>query len=293
MTKRFISGLLSLLVPALLFISCNLGGSGEAYTLKMRLAKGDHFTQDMDIKMEMAMEMMGQKMNTKMDMKGDMIFEVLGDSSNLKKLTMTYGNLKMGMGFDGMGMNNMNFDSVMTAAASRINGRVVTMYLNDKNEVVETSGFGEVMIDETLEAATKEQIKKMFSKEQMNSMLGMMFQMYPDKPVRVGDSWEKEIETAMAEIKMKAKGKYKLKSVKDGIAYIDVSGKFNGKGSMNQQGVNVDMDMSGDQEGTISIGLADGYLKDNNFKMNIKAEMEVMGQKVPMNIKAYYLMKGK
>ncbi|MEI9809673.1 MAG: hypothetical protein WDO16_18420 [Bacteroidota bacterium] len=29
-------------------------------------------------------------------------------------------------------------------------------------------------------------MKKMFSKDQLNSMFGIMFQVYPDKPVKVG-----------------------------------------------------------------------------------------------------------
>jgi len=149
------------------------------------------------------------------------------------------------------------------------------------------------MVDENLDEATKLQVKKMFSKEQMNSMLAMMFQMYPDKPVKVGETWEKEIETSLSEVKMKMKGKYTLKSVKDGVAYIDIKGNFSGKGSMNQNGMNIDMDMDGDQTGQMSIGLADGYLKDSDYKMDMEAKMNVMGQKVPMTIKAKYLMKGK
>jgi hypothetical protein len=167
------------------------------------------------------------------------------------------------------------------------------MLINEKNEIVDVTGFEEVMIGDNFEEATRLQMKKMFSKEQMNSMLGMMFQMYPDKPVKAGESWEKEIETAIAEVKMKLKAKFKLKSVKDGVAFIEVSGKFNGNGSMNQNGVEADMDIQGEQDGQMSIGLADGYMKSNDYTMDMKASMNVMGQKVPMTIKAKYLMKGK
>jgi hypothetical protein len=52
------------------------------------------------------------------------------------------------------------------------------------------------------------------------------------------------------------------------------------------------MDMDGDQNGQMNIGLKDGYLLDSDYKMDLKANMNVMGQKVPMTIKAKYMMKG-
>lgn len=295
MKKQLFLPFFLLFAVSLLFISCNNkgGGSGEAYTLKMRLAPGDHFKQEMDMTMDMGIDMMGQTMKTDMGMKGIMDFVVTGDTGNLKKLKMTYETMSMKMKIDAPGVEGINMDSIMNKSTENIKGKSVVMLINDKNEIIDVTGFEDVMVNDNLDDATKTQIKKMFSKEQMNSMLGMMFQMYPDKPVKVGESWEKEIETSLAEVKMKMKGKYTLKSVKDGVAFIDLSGKFTGKGSMNQNGMAIDMDMDGSQDGTVNIGIADGYLKDSDFKMDMKANMNVMGQKVPMTIKAKYLMKGK
>ena len=113
----------------------------------------------------------------------------------------------------------------------------------------------------------------MFSKEQMNSMYGMMFQLYPDHPVKVGDTWEKENEFSMASITMKMNVKYKLTSVKDGIAYVNVDGTVSGKGKMSQPGIELDMDLKGNNTGTMNIGLEDGYLKDSDMKMDISGDI--------------------
>jgi hypothetical protein len=43
----------------------------------------------------------------------------------------------------------------------------------------------------------------------------------------------------------------------------------------------------------VNIGLADGYLKDSDYKIEVKGAMNVMGQKLPLTMKGYYLMKGK
>jgi Family of unknown function (DUF6263) len=295
MKKQLVLPFLLLFSASYLFISCNNkgGGSGEAYTLKMRLAPGDNFKQDMDMTMNMQVEVAGQNMKTDLGIKGLMDFSVSGDSNNLKKIKMTYEKMGMTMKLDAPGMDGMNMDSILNKSNELINGKSVNILVNEKNEIVDVAGFEDIMVNEALDDASKMQIKKMFSKEQINSMLGMMFQMYPDKPVKVGESWEKEIEFPMAEIKMKIKGKYTLKSVKDGVAFIDLKGTFKGKGSMNQNGMAIDMDMDGTQNGQINIGLEDGYLKDSDIKMDMKALTEVMGQKMKMNMKGKYLMKGK
>ncbi len=61
---------------------------------------------------------------------------------------------------------------------------------------------------------------------------------------------------------------------------------------MEQGGMKIDMDMRGEQKGKINVGLADGYLKDSQITMDLNADMNIMGQKVPMTMKASYLIKG-
>lgn len=273
-------------------VSCNQKGNGEAYTLKMRLAKGDKFSQEMDTKLDMSFDMMGQPMDMNMTMNGLLDFEVLDDSAGLKEVGMTYTQMKMGMKMKAMGVENIT-DSIMDKATEKIVGKTVTMQLNEKNEIVNTNNFETLTNNEELDEATREQMKKMFSKDQMNGMLGMMFQMYPGKPVKIGDSWESETNTSMAGVAMKVKGKYTLTAVKDGVAFIALEGKFSGKGNMDQAGVPMEMDMDGTQKGTVNIGLADGYLKDSDYKIEVKGAMNIMGQKVPLTIKGYYLVKGK
>jgi hypothetical protein len=226
-----------------------------------------------------------------MGMKANTSFEVTNDSNDLKELAMTYNDVKMSVEMKGpQGTNKQIGDTNM---GSKLEGKTVKLKLNNKNEIVEVKGMEEVMWDDSMDVATREQMKKMFSKEQMNSMFGLMFQLYPDKPVRAGDDWEKENEVNVAGIAMKMLGKYKLASVKDGVAYIDMKGKLKGKGKINQGSVEMEMEMNGGQEGTINIGLTDGYIKDSQVTIDMKAEMNLMGQKIPVTVKGYYLMKRK
>lgn len=175
----------------------------------------------------------------------------------------------------------------------KLRGKFVILKMDKTNTVTSVSGFESIMLPDSTDAAARAAMEKMFSKEQFNSMFGMMFKLYPDKPVKVGDSWNRESELEMGNIKMKIKMKQTLLEVKDGVAVIDIKGLIDGKGKMNQGGVSVDMDLSGGQNGKVNITMNNGYVKSGSYKMDVKGNMEVMGQKVAVKIISDYLVKGK
>ena len=285
-----------LLSGSILIQSCgnNKDGSGDTYTLKMRLAPGDKFKQQMDVEMETGLEAMGNKMNTTVVMNTLVAFEVQNDSGNLKVLKMTYEDMKMSMKTDNPQAAGINMDSILAKSMEPIKGKSASIVINEKNEVVDVRGFDNLMTNEEMSDEARMQMQKLFSKDQLNKTFGLMFQMYPDKPVKVGETWVKQVETEIANAKIKVEVEYKLASVKDGVAYLDLNGKISGKGNFSESGAEgIEVDMKGTQDGKISIGLADGYVKDGDFKMDIDAAMEMMGQKMPMKLKGKYLIQGK
>jgi hypothetical protein len=170
-------------------------------------------------------------------------------------------------------------------------GKTITLTLDNKNTVIASSGvdslFGE---NPDLDMATREQMKKMFSTEQLNSMYGMVFQMLPDKPVRVGEEWEKENLMSMGGIEMKVITTYKLLSIKDGVAAIEMKGKINGEGSMDSQGTKLTMEIKGGQNGTMDVWQETGYLKDGKYEMDFSGNVKVMEQTVPIKVKGKYVV---
>lgn len=288
MKRSLILCLFSLSLFGILSPSCNNNkGSGEAYTIKMRLNPGDKFGQDMDMNMKMGFSPMGQEMEMNMAMKTTTAFDVTADSAGMKQLLMTYKKMDISTK---MKTPEGTKDVGSSDVGNRFVGKVIKLSMNSKNEIVDVEGFDAAMAD-SLNPEVSAQMKQFFSKDQLNNMFGMAFQMYPDGPVHVGDTWEKEMEVGVAGIKMKVKANYELKSVTNGVAHINVDGKINGKGSMAQNGIGVSMDMDGTQKGSFDIGLSNGYLKESQVKMDIKANMEAGGQKVPMTMTGYYIMK--
>ena len=290
MLNKISSVVATLMLVGMISVSCNSNKSSEAYLLKMRLRKGDKFAQDLDMSMKMSMRVMEKDMNMNMGIKGGTAFEVTDTAVGSKELSMTY--TKMDMKMEVENPDGRKNEIVNNDINQKLTGKTVRMRINDKNEITEMLGFEDIMWgDSTQDPAVKEQLKEMFSKEQMNSLFGTMFQMYPSTPVRVGDTWKKETDVVVAGINMKMTGNYTLEKVRDGVAYVNLDGKYTGKGTMKQGGVQIEMNMNGSQKGTINIGVSDGYVKDSQLNMDIDADMTTMGQKVPMTIKGYYIMK--
>ncbi len=242
------------------------------------------------MKMKMNMDLTGQTMDMNMSMLGNVDFEVKANSPAEKELSMEYTRMKMSVDIKmpGMPSNSINDENL----GNKLIGKKVVLKLNDKNEITETTGFDEIISDSNTDPQTRKQMEQLFSKEQINSMFGAMFQLYPDKPVKVGDTWQRETELTIAGMTMMMQMEYKLVNVKNGIASINMDGKLKGKGKMSQQGIDMEMEIKGGQKGNINIGLEDGYQRDSKFTMDMSGTIDVIGKKVPMTMKSDYEMKG-
>lgn len=291
MNRKFIIFFVCISTAVLFSVSCKQKeGPGPAYTLKMRLNKGDKFAHDLDMSIKMNSTKRGQQLDMNMRVRGASAFEVVNSSPDSKELAMTY--TKMNITFEMKGPEGAVLPRVSTDADRMVVGKTTILKLNKANEIVETTGIENIMWGDSTDAATREELKKMFSKEQMNALFGIMFQFYPDAPVRVGDSWKKETKVNIAGIDLIMMAEYKLTTVKDGIAYVDMEGKYTGKGTMKQGETELEMDMGGGQKGKMNFGLEDGYLKDSQITIDMKTDMTTMDQKIPMTIKGYYTIKG-
>ncbi|MGC4103219.1 DUF6263 family protein [Ferruginibacter sp.] len=293
MKKIFPAALLLVILYSLSIVSCHQGLSGEAYTLKMRLSKNDSFHQAIKMNMLMNMKVMGQAMDMKMNMDAGMDFHVLDTSSTKKDLQLTYTNFQMSMDMGKSIPKTIDTDSIMNQATKNMIGKSFMMELAPNNEIIAVTGFDSLMAGSAGDEASRKMMEKMFSKDQVNNMFGMMFSMYPNKPVRVGETWTSKNKVNISNIDMQINITFKLVGVKNGLADIDMDGVIDGKGKMNQGPIALDMTMSGTQKGMMTIKMADGYLQNGSYKTDMKAEMEMMGQKVPMTMKMDYFLNNK
>ena len=267
--------------------------SGKQYTLKMRLSKGDHFSQNLKNTNSMNYAMMGQNFDMKTKMDGTMDFNILDSSASGNHIQVTYAKMVMSSEMGGIkGMPATNTDSISKMQSKNIEGKSIILTLSKEKKITDVSGFDSVLNGSNQNEEVTKMMKQFFSKESVNSMFGYLFNIYPDQPVRVGDSWKKQMTMNMAGLEMTIDYTYTLTDVKDNNANIKIDGVIKGKGKMKVMAVEVDGKMDGSQKGTMAVNLDNGYLGDGNYKMDLKADMEVMGQKVAMKMNGDYLIKG-
>jgi len=241
----------------------------------------------------MNMSIPGSPTNMKMIMDAGLKFEVMSNNNDNKELKFTYNSMHMSMDMGNRMQSAINTDSIMDATAQKVVGKSVVLELSASNEITAVKGFDSLMQHTYDDEATRQMMEKMFSKDQMNSLFGMMFSMYPGKPVKVGESWNAKAKVNLANMDMVINIKYTLVGIKNGLADIDVDGVIDGKGEMKQQAITIGMAMSGTQKGTLTIKMDDGYLQNGSYKMDVKADIETAGQKIPMTIKADYFLNNK
>lgn len=284
--KKITSLLLTAAIMVVTLISC--GNKNDSYIIAMRLDKGDKFKQDITMDMVTTISMMGMNKDMKTEMEIGSDFEVLDSTAAGTSIKMTYTKMAMDMDM-GMAGDAKTADSLMKKTNQEMIGKSVVIVL-DSNKVVEVKQANDLIT--TADTTASEMLEKMFSKENLNSMYGMMFSMYPGKPVKIKDSWNVNNAIDLAGMIMKIDTKYTLVSVKDGLAEINIDASIDSKGTMSQAGMNFDMDMKGTQTGKFYITLSDGYIQKGNYSMDVKTEMDIQGQKIPMNIKADYKVNG-
>ncbi len=180
----------------------------------------------------------------------------------------------------------------MKKQSAMIVGKSMLITLDKTNKVIDVQGM-DSLTSTGMPEESKKMIEKMFSKEQVNSMWGMMFSMYPDKAVAVGDKWNRNITIDVAGLEMEIKYTYTLTDVKDNVAFLKVDGVIDSKGKMKNLPVEIEAIMKGKQSGTLSIGVDNGYIKNADYTMDLNAEMELMGKKMPMKMTGVYKLKGK
>lgn len=275
----------------MLFASCK---GGDAVDLKLNLQPGSKYLYTMETKMTMEQSAMGQTMKTNNDMIMESTYDVTGTEGGNKRLTVTYDRIAMSMK---SGMGNMSYDSKnpsagdsMLSMMSNMLNRPFSMTVSDKGEIIKVEGLSGIingMGDTTTPegAMMHKQMSSTFNDTAIRSMMQQSLNIFPDKPVSPGDTWKKSYNMSMSMLNMKIENEFRLTSVSNGIAHLDVSSKITGGGGIaDEQAKNMQINLNGDQKGTMDVEVSSGLVTDSKLKQNIKGDISAMGMKIPLTM---------
>lgn len=278
------------MAATLLYASCK---SGEPVNLKLNLQPGSQYAYNMDMKMAMQQSAMGQNIKTEQNMVMESTYDVAAGEGSDKKITVTYDRIAMEMKTP---MGNMNYDSKdpsksndKLAVMSNMLHKPFTMEVSEQGEIKKVDGLSAIvnsMGDTSTEegAAMRKQMAGTFNDSMVRSLMQQSLNIFPDHPVRPGETWKKVYDLNMGMMNMKMENEFKLKDVTGNTAHLDINSKISGGGAGSGEMKNMNINLSGDQQGTMDVEVATGLVTDSKIKQNIKGDMSMMGMKIPMTI---------
>jgi len=190
-------------------------GQGEKHTLQWKLKEGDVFYNKMNVTMDQTIEVMGQTIDQKIDMKTALKFKVKSAKPGATVVEMTYLENKI----DAQGLPGVNI-------GNKLKDVTFTVTLDDKLKVTKLDGYDKFLdaISEG-DADQRKLMKAMMPEDTIRQAVGQTFAIAPDRPVAVGDKWERADKMPLGPLgKIEMKSEFKLDAVKGDLATITQKG---------------------------------------------------------------------
>jgi hypothetical protein len=260
----------------------------ETVSLKWTFKEGTTFYANSITDMDMKMSFMGQDIDLKMKMTAVQRFKVTAATPKATTIEMTMLTMKMEAegipgGIPGLG-----------DLGDRVKGATITATLDEKQAVTKVTGYDKFLEklagdDENLKKVMKQQ----FSEAAIGQMVSQVFSFGPDKPVKVGDSWNRTDKMPAAGFEAVVKQKYTLTGVTNDVAKIglamDMAFKAGDSLPGLPEGVKLEkFDMKADKfTGTLLFDTKAGRLTENKQEGTMDGSMTLGlgGQKVDMTMK--------
>ena len=260
--------------------------------LKFNFEKGKGYDYEMIINMDQ--EIMGQKMQ--MDMSNYYSMDVTEDDGKIKTINSKFDRFKMKMNGGGM---NLEVDTdnplpesgemsegkkdpfkMINKMFGAIKGQQFTMKVDQEGKILSVDGFENIgkLLADSLDLNEKDrdemmkQFNEQFNPKSTKSQFERFFYIFPNKEVKVGDSWQKN-----SEISGPAGGKYastyKVTEIEGDMVTLEETTKM--------ESVDEKNNLKGDIKGTLVVDSKSGLVVSADQDM--KMASDVGGMKFEIN----------
>jgi hypothetical protein len=265
--------------------SCQTTGkaSSTAKMLKFNFEKGKGY--DYELITNMDQQIMGQPMQ--MDMSFYYSMDVTGDDGTTKTINTSIDRFKMKMAVAGM---NIDIDTdkplpslgktedgkdpmkMLNSLFGAIKGQKFSMKVDAEGKVQEVTGFenmANTIVDSMgLEEKEREEMKqefgKQFNAEKTKSQLERMFYIFPNKEVKVGDSWQKNSQVS-GDMGGAYNSTYTVTDIEGDMVTLSETTKVESSQEK--------MKLNGDIKGSIVVDSRSGLVVSADQDMKMKADM--------------------
>ncbi len=263
MTKRI---LLSMLLMA--------SAAGAGYAQKIAVTKGQKLETVTTTKMNM--EVMGQNMDNESVATSNVeVKDVNADGylfiNTVKRMTMKGSAMGQEMNFDSDKKEDMD-GQIGQALKDKI-GTPQEIQVDKQGKVAGTKDAGE-----TKAGAGMADMMSMSGDVTKGQPYPILIQL-PATAIKPGDTWTDSSGTVAT---LKTITTYTLKSLTADGAQVSFTGTLSKSGTIEQNGMEIQMDMTGTTKGDAVYDSASGLLKNTTTSSDIKGSLGIMGQNAPL-----------
>lgn len=276
-----------------IFILATTQLQAQKSNLKLKLAKGSTYTLQMATVQLISQEIMGQKQEIDQKISMTYTFNVENVNANGESdIKVTYKTFSISQQSP---MGNLEYDSEKPSSSapeafkafSGIVNESFTMKITPEGEIKKMEGVDKLIenimkkfnvTDESQKQQLKSSLQSQFGEEALKGSMEYMMAVYPEKPVGVGDAWNKSLKIAMG-IPMAISTVYTLKDRKNGVANLDVNSKIDSAEGepMQFSGMNMTYQVSGDQKGTLQLDEKTGFTKNSDITQSLSGTLTLSG----------------
>jgi hypothetical protein len=287
------------LTTLLVLIAC-AGIVSAQIPLRYTLKQGQSFKIMQSIDQFISQDIMGMKQDMQQTIKMGTRYDVTAVAGDVYTVKCTYYRVAMNM--NAMGME-MSYDSdnpsgaadPMSLVFAALVNQSFTMKFNTAGDILGISGV-DVMINNMIggmgltdpeqEAATREQLSAQYGDEAMMNSMEQVLKIFPASGKgNKGETWSTNVK--MPGFNLDLNNQYQLSDFDNVNATMKVTSLISPTTiKQNQGGMEMEMEMSGSQNGIVVVERATGMVMKSTMTQDITAKVNAMGMSWPMTIKS-------
>lgn len=276
MNKRHPYILLILTAALFYIVGCKQATNAPSTVipLQFNISKDSSFQYIIKSNVELTPEMGDKDVTINQGLTIASTFSLLNKKANNTQLSVTYNRLIISSGGDAI---NTEFDtdnddgSVTIFQGIRdMIGKPFSMTMNEHGNI---SDEGLVQHGEHI-----------ISDSSFRKVLTQALYIYPNQPVKVGDTWQKKFKTSIGFLTINVTNNYKLMFINGDNAHLEVSSRVSS--DSNTQMGNAKMSLIGIQSGSLDVSISSGMITNGRFEQQISGTIDFAGKETPVSIRS-------
>jgi hypothetical protein len=282
------------LLISTLFISCI--GNKEV-ELKLNLEKGEKYYYKFVNQQDITQEMMGDTVEFKQSITWGYELEVLDVVEGVMTIKTTYEHIQMS---NDNQVFNLSYDSkepldstnMFAFVMSNFINKSFTMDVSPDGIVSNVQGFDEIFSSIITELGEDgemiiQNLRTQFSEESVSENLELGFKIFPENKVKVGDTWF-ILNIVNGPFSMDIDNTYTLKSIKNGIAKIEISSTIKQDDEISGIAMlpGAEISIDGTQKGEMNVDISSGLVIKSSISQSIKQLIKAQGMEIPVNLES-------